>query len=88
VLNFAKYREDKLQLLEDFKEAAADVHKRYAQLSQESADKVRVSQPMHTAAHALSVCLSYVAFTCVCRPRSWSVWRLSGKQPHRYAVRV
>jgi hypothetical protein len=48
VLNFAKYREDKLQLLQDFKEAAVDVHTRHAELTQAHSDKVRNMCVCHT----------------------------------------
>ena len=43
VLNLAKYREDKLQLLQDFKDAAVDVHTRHAELTQAHSDKVSTS---------------------------------------------
>ncbi len=43
VLNFAKYREDKLQLLEDLKEESAAIVARHAALQKANAEKARAA---------------------------------------------
>ena len=66
VLNFAKYREDKLQLLQDFKEAAVDVHTRHAELMQAHSDKVRAAPSL------VAPPILHLTRGAVHRPRNWS----------------